>query len=77
MNGEISYVGQPIANPRNEVFQVVTFLMEDGSKPKTYVTKTMKNYNKWKDLLVEGTQVTGLKLKKQGLIDADSPVRKV
>ena len=74
MEGTIKFVSPTKENRRKELYKVVTFKMDDGSGPRTYITKGMKNEARWKDLLVEGTRVGGLKLKKEGLIDADSPV---
>lgn len=77
MSGTIKFVSDPMVNKRGERYKLVTFDMDDGTRPKTYVTPTMKNYPRWKPLLVIGTRVTGLKLKRAGLIDADSPVTKL
>ena len=78
MNGEITYVSKPTESKKNgSVFFVVSFLMEDGKKAQTFVTKGLNNFARWEPLLVEGTKVGGLKLKKPGLINADSPVVKI
>lgn len=77
MNGTITFISEPMVNKRNERYKLVTFNMDDGSRAKTYLTPTMKNYPRWKPLLTVGTRVTGLRLKREGLIDADSPVEKL
>jgi hypothetical protein len=74
MNGTIKWVSDAMTNKRNELYKTVTFQMEDGTRPKTYITPKMKNYAQWKPLLTEGTVIGGLRLKREGLIDADSPV---
>ena len=53
-------------------FKRVYFEMEDKSWAKTDIVPTFRNYPRWKDLLVVGNIIGGLKLLNPKTVDADS-----
>ena len=78
MNGIILEV-QPLrkSNQRDgDDYHLVIF--QSGEKTyRSYLCPGYQNFPRWRPLLTEGTRVDGLIVKRNGLIDADSPVRKV
>jgi hypothetical protein len=63
---------------RGADFHTFHFLLENGSKGRTYTGPKYKNFVKWRSMK-ENDVVEGLYWKKEdrGLLDADSPVRRV
>jgi len=56
---------------------LVCFKGDNGRAYRTYIYPKMRNYKNWKNLLKEGIKLQGLNIIKNGLIDADSPVKRI
>jgi len=56
-------------------FFTVIFKGEDGKSLVTYLDDSFRNWANWKGLMEVGRRVSGLALKQNGVVDADSPVK--
>jgi hypothetical protein len=51
---------------------MIAFKGEDGKSYNTWVDSSYRNYQNWKPFMKDGAVLTGLNVKKDNLIDADS-----
>ena len=68
---------KPFTSHYGGLCYLVCFKGSDKRTYNTYVYPKMRNYKKWKPYLKEGITLIGLNIKKDRLIDADSPIKKV
>jgi hypothetical protein len=52
-------------------YVAVYFRLENGASAKTHICPKFRNYSRWKNLVVVGTEISGLTFKRNGMIDAD------
>jgi len=76
MRGTISKIHPLKRSVNGNFFRRVEFKLEDGSWAATDLCPDFRNYARWKDFLVEGTQLEGLELKGKSKVNADSFVTK-
>jgi hypothetical protein len=58
-------------------FYYAFFKNKDGKSYYTCLYPKMRNFKKWKPLMKEGITLKGLRIKKDRLLDADSPIKQV
>lgn len=77
MNGKIIVVSELKASrqPGGDPYYLVIFDI-DGVGAKSFICPTYRNFPAWQPVLHVGTEVTGLTMRSQGVVDADSPVKK-
>ena len=72
---EVLKIGERQKSKHRGFFYYVFFKGSDGKSYRTCITDACRNFAKWEDVKV-GDVLTGLRVKKDELIDADSdPVR--
>lgn len=76
MNGTITRIDARKKGNGAE-FKRVYFEMADGGWAKTDLCPSYRNWNRWKELLDVGNELTNLKLKTNSTVDADSYPKKV
>lgn len=75
MRGTITKIHKTKRSRNGNSFIRVEFKLEDSSWAKTDLCQEYRNFQRWKNILIVGTELLDLRLKNKMEVDADSPIR--
>lgn len=72
MTGTIKKIWPATLGQSGKIYQRIEFTLADGKWAQTYLCQSFRNFAGWKPVLKEGLVLDNLKVKAEGVIDADS-----